>query len=102
MQAALSWINENLSQPIGNPDLAERCGMSQDHFIRTFAKFIGQTPAQYVIERRIAAASERLLFSDDSIEQIATATGFANRFHFSRTFARQMNTSPAAYRKARV
>ena len=54
-------------------------------------------------ERRIAAATHRLAFTTESIDQIADRLGFANRYHFTRMFTKRMGTSPAAYRKqARV
>jgi transcriptional regulator GlxA family with amidase domain len=49
--------------------------------------------------RRIAVASQQLLFTEKSIEQIAQETGFADRFHFSRVFALHKQYPPAAYRK---
>ena len=60
---------------------------------------IGQTPAQYVLERRITFAAERLSFSEDSIERIAEVCGFPDRFYFSRMFVRRMGQPPAAYRR---
>jgi AraC-like DNA-binding protein len=100
IRTLLAWIEKNLDRPIGTTDLAERCHLSDDHFVRLFKKYVGQSPAKFVLERRIAAAAERLLFTSQSIEQIARSTGFANRFHFSRCFARQMNATPASYRKS--
>jgi len=58
-----------------------------------------QTPAKYVQERRVAAATEKLVFSEATIDQIAEETGFANRFHFSRVFTQIMSVGPGTYRK---
>lgn len=61
------------------------------------------TPARYVVERRIAAATQELVFTQDSIERVAARLGFANRYHLTRVFTRRMGIPPAAYRrKARV
>ncbi|MGH7944675.1 MAG: helix-turn-helix domain-containing protein [Opitutaceae bacterium] len=35
----------------------------------------------------------------ESVEEIAAATGFANRHHFTRVFAATTGTDPGAYRK---
>jgi len=48
----------------------------------------------------VEAAAQRLLLTNDPIEGIAEACGFANRFYFSRVFARRMGAAPAAYRRA--
>jgi len=96
---ALAFIDRHLGEPITNADLAERCHLSEDHFIKVFRESVGQTPGRYVLERRIAEAGQLLTFTHDSIEQIAESVGFANRFHFSRAFSRRMGLGPATYRK---
>jgi len=99
IEPALQFIEEHLSEPIDNAQLARCCHWSTDHFSRRFHASVGKTPAQYVLERRIGVASQLLLFTDKTIEEIADETGFANRFHFSRAFARLMNCGPATYRR---
>jgi len=84
--------------PHANAVLAQACGLSEDHFIRRFRTLVGQTPAQYVLERRLAAAAQRLLAGDEAIDDIATACGFPDRFYFTRMFGRKMGLPPAAYR----
>jgi len=96
---AIRFIEEHLADDLDTRRLAELCHFSRDHFIRVFRQHVGETPAQYIIDRRIAAASQRLLFTSDSIETIAEATGFPDRFYFSRVFARITGKAPAAYRK---
>ncbi|MDW8343295.1 MAG: AraC family transcriptional regulator [Verrucomicrobiae bacterium] len=82
-----------------NAYLATLCHCSEDHFIRLFRRTLGQPPAQYILERRIAAATQRLAFGDESIEQIAETLGFANRYHFTRMFTRCIGVGPATYRQ---
>jgi AraC-like DNA-binding protein len=100
VRMALREIEEHLPEPLSNRRLAQLCHMSEDYFIRRFRACVGQSPARYIQEQRVLQAAQSLLFSADSIEAIAAATGFANRFYFSRVFASQMGVSPAAYRKA--
>ncbi|MEI6083530.1 MAG: AraC family transcriptional regulator [Verrucomicrobiota bacterium] len=101
--AAQEHIEQHLGTLITNAELARLCHFSEDHFVRLFRRHLGQTPAQYILERRIATAINQLAFTADSIEQIAAHLGFANRYHFTKMFTRRMGNSPAAYRKqARV
>ncbi|MBN1436321.1 MAG: helix-turn-helix transcriptional regulator [Sedimentisphaerales bacterium] len=93
------YIDDHLNMPLENELLADLCHQSTSHFIRSFSREMHQSPAKYVQERRVASAAQRLVFSDDSIDQIAAQTGFSNRFHFSRVFARYMTVPPATYRK---
>jgi len=97
---ALRFIEANLGEAVPNSVLAKLCGWSEDHFARRFRECVGQSPAQYVVSRRVALASQKLLFSGSSIELIARECGFGNRFYFSRVFALHMGMAPAAYRKS--
>ncbi len=96
---ALYYIEDNLSTAMDNRGLARACGLSESHFIRTFRSVMGQTPAQYILDRRVAQAAQRLLYTRESIEQIAEACGFPNRSYFTRVFTRRMVTPPAAFRR---
>jgi AraC-like DNA-binding protein len=100
VRAALREIEEHLPEQLSNQRLARLCHMSEDHFIRRFRECVGQSPARYIQEQRVLQAAQALLFTADSIETIAAAGGFANRFYFSRVFLRHMGVSPAAYRRA--
>jgi AraC-like DNA-binding protein len=95
----LHYIDNHLSEPINNDRLADLACLSKSHFIRSFHKALGQTPADYIQERRVAAAALTLNTSDESIDRIAEQHGFANRFYFSRVFRKIMGISPATYRK---
>ncbi len=97
---ARDFIADHLAEPIRNEDLARLCGMSTSHFIRTFRDALGMTPAQYVMDRRIACSAEMLTCTERSIEDIAEALGFSDRFHFSKAFAQRLNATPAAYRRS--
>jgi AraC-like DNA-binding protein len=98
VQPALSYLEQHLDQPLTNAELAAHCHYSEDHFARLFRQTIGQSPAQYVIERRVSRAAQLLLYSSATIEQIAARTGFPNRFYFTRVFTQRLGVSPAAYR----
>ncbi len=77
---ALDFIADHLASPIRNEDLARLCGMSTSHFIRTFRDTLGMTPAQYVMDRRIASSAEMLTCTERSIENIAEALGSPTDF----------------------
>ena len=100
VQPALQHIETHLARTIPNAELAALCCLSEDYFIRRFRECVGQSPAQYVQEKRVTRAAQRLLFTSDTIERIAEETGFGSRFYFTRVFSRLTGVSPAAYRKA--
>ena len=97
--AVLSHIEANLARPLPVAGLARVAGMTPDRCARFFRARHGAPPAVYVRQRRITAAAERLRAGDEPISDIATACGFANRFHFTRVFTAMMGMAPAAYRR---
>lgn len=96
---AIRHIEANIAARLTIRDLAQLCHMNADYFSRRFRECVGQTPGYYIQEQRVKAAEQLLLFTEQSIEQIASGTGFGNRFYFSRVFARHTGVSPVAYRK---
>lgn len=101
IRPALEYVEEHLSDALDNDILAAQCQLCRDHFARRFKSIMGQTPARYVLQRRIEQATQNLVFTELSIDDIASRHGFANRFHFTRVFTRQMHVAPATYRKQR-
>ena len=96
---ALQHIESHLASPSANPQLAALCHLSTDHFIRHFRRAVGSTPTQYGLERRVALAAHQLINSQLTIEEIAAASGFNDRFHFSKVFKQRLHMPPVAYRK---
>lgn len=80
-------------------ELAQSSGTSPDNFSRTFRKWMGSSPARYLTEIRLREACARLGHTDDTIEAIAAAYGFTDRFHFSRVFKKHTGITPVRYRK---
>ena len=97
--ASLRHIESHLHDKLPITELAKLCHLSVDHFSRVFRQLLGQTPTRFIQERRVAVAAERLVSSTDDISLIATDTGFANRYHFTRVFAQRMGVPPATYRR---
>lgn len=94
----LHHIEECLQRRLPVGELAHLVGMDPDAFSRRFRLRHGVPPARYVLERRIAVASDRLRLTAESIDSVAADCGFANRFHFTRAFTRIMGRAPAAWR----
>lgn len=99
--AVLHYIDEHLSEPMSNSKLAGIAFSSESRFIRRFREATGRTPARYVQERRLQRASELLVSTDYSIDRIAEASGFANRYYFTRVFTQRMGLPPGRYRSER-
>lgn len=99
---AVTFINNNLALPLQNSELAQLCQMSEGYFLHRFKECMGQTPGEFIREKRVKLAAQKLLLTTESIEQIAVSTGFGSRFYLTRIFTRSIGLSPAAYRKIKM
>jgi len=95
----LESIERSLAVPQPNGRLAKQAGMSVEGFGRWFRRHLGETPARYVLRRRVREACRLLALTEQPIEAVAEAVGFANRHHFSRVFRQTVGRSPAAFRR---
>src|SRR5262245_45675877 len=78
--------------------LAARAGWSPFHLHRAFRAMIRETPKQYALRLRLEQAAARLASGDDSVLDVALATGFKSHEVFTRAFRRHFGLTPARYR----
>ena len=84
---------------VRNSSLAKVGGLSVNAYARLFKEQTGFSPRKYLMRMRTEKACNLLHHSDLSIEQIASACGFSDRYYFTRIFTRNMKVSPGVYRK---
>jgi len=80
-------------------DLARDAGVHPVHLIRSFQRFFGRTPGQYLRERRLEAAAVLLRTTDLPIVDVALRAGFADQSHFTRAFRGRLGVAPGAFRR---
>jgi AraC-like DNA-binding protein len=81
--------------------LARFTGMSPFHFARIFRELIGTPPHRFLMNVRLARASE-MLIEKVSVTEACFATGFANLSHFIRLFQRTFGVSPSKFSRAKT
>ncbi|MEN8203538.1 MAG: AraC family transcriptional regulator [Bacteroidota bacterium] len=96
----LGYIEASLNEHLSNRVLAGQASLATNAFNRLFTEEVGVSPQKYVKKKRIDRACALLHHSDNSIDQVAADTGFADRYHFSKSFKQVVGLSPARYRKA--
>lgn len=79
------------------PDLSAIAGMSRSQFIEVFRTTVGQSPGAYLTGWRLALGRSKLR-SGHSVKAVAAMVGFGSAAAFSRAFARQFGSSPAAFK----
>lgn len=90
---ALVAMHDSPGEPWTLERMAERAGMSRTAFANTFREVVGQTPADYLSNWRIALAQSR--FRDGRpIKILAEELGYANPSALSRAFTAKVGMSP--------
>ena len=102
MNKVYEYIDNNLQGDLSLLALSQISGYSEYHFHRIFHALTGRTLREYVLERRIYSAANRLLYEDRSITQIAYDSGFSSSSSFIRSFKNCFGCSPSSYRKTKV
>ncbi|MDO8542965.1 MAG: AraC family transcriptional regulator [Opitutaceae bacterium] len=97
--ALLARMEKHPEEDLTVLGLARMAGRSRSRFAAWFKAAVDETPAHYVQRLRIRLAATRLGFGEESVEEVAAATGFANRHHFTRVFSAMTGIGPGAYRK---
>ncbi|HVW68233.1 MAG TPA: AraC family transcriptional regulator, partial [Steroidobacteraceae bacterium] len=98
LRLATDYIEAHLGDGLSLESIAAVSAMSPFHFARAFRKTIGQSPRQYVIERRVTRAKELLRSSAGSLTQIAHLVGFSTQSHFTSVFRQRCGITPKRYR----
>ncbi len=99
LQDLPAWIDEHLADDLGNAALSRQFGMSPRNFSRVFSNVFDMSPAKYVEQARVERARSLLESRTRSIDEVATASGFANAERMRRTFLRHLKVSPSDYRE---
>ncbi|WP_158820845.1 helix-turn-helix domain-containing protein [Granulicella sp. S156] len=99
LKQVFAYIEEHLDGELRLQELADLAGLSPFHFARSFRQSVGATPHQYILQKRVQRAKELLLRPEWSIEQVASATGFAGASQFSRVFRQSAGATPTEWRR---
>jgi AraC family transcriptional regulator len=101
LASVLSYIDANLEGDLSLDALAQLSGVATHRFARSFKRKVGEPPHQYVVTRRIQAARSLLGSTDESIAEIAFATGFSSQSHMTTTLKKELGVTPGQLRSSR-
>ncbi|MBL0780582.1 AraC family transcriptional regulator [Streptomyces albidoflavus] len=95
---ALERLHARPEHPWTTESLATATAVSRTTLSRRFRSALGQTPGAYLTQWRMDLASVRLRDTDEPVESISGAVGYASPHAFSRAFRRARGAPPGEYR----
>jgi AraC family transcriptional regulator len=98
LKQTIEMLHSNYSGSLSLAAIAQAVGVHPVHLAREFRKHYRCTIGEYIRRLRIENACAALSDPDLALSSIASAAGFADQSHFSRTFKRLIGMTPAEYR----
>lgn len=99
VEAAIAWMQGRLSEPFCIQEVAAAVRLHPSRFHDRFLAEVGQTPAEWRMRQRIAAAERLLVEESDSVTDVALGLGFATSQYFATAFKKYTGWTPTAYRQ---
>lgn len=94
----LDYIDKNFSKQISLDDIARDFYISPYYLARQFKAETGYTVNQYIQQRRLGMAEQRLAFEKTSIKEIACECGYSNLKYFYSVFKNKTGHTPNEFR----
>ncbi len=99
IREAVRLFETHVEDPLRIPDVAAAVGLSGRHFERLFKRETGQSPLRYYHHLRLAKARQRVLYSDESLREIAASVGYLTSSPMVRHYTALFGVSPRDERR---
>jgi len=99
MEAVRLYLEEHYVEPVRLEQLCEISGLQKANLCRRFKEYTGLSTGDYLKQRRLAAAMQKLRTTSDKILTICFDSGFSDIAHFNRTFRTAIGQTPSEYRR---
>lgn len=98
IEEALRHIHHDPGRNFTLRELSDYCYLSPTRFSELFREYTRYSPMQYVIFTKMEKAKSLLLYTRQTISEIAGYLGFSSIHYFSRAFKKQVGIPPTQYR----
>lgn len=98
LKQTIKYINDNITEKLEVTQLAQMTKWKSQYFQRLFTKYLGITPHQYIINKKIERVKALLVETDIQTRQISYELGFASHSNFCSNFKKVTNKTPQEYR----
>lgn len=96
VQLVLDMIRQHYDASLSLNDFAMATDTSRYQILRMFSRELGTTPHAYLTQHRVKRA-KRMILKGSSLADVASACGFSDQSHLTRSFARQMGVTPGRF-----
>ena len=96
---AVQFFQDHIEDPVNVADVADAVGVSVRQLERMFRKFTGKTPLHYYRALRMNAARQLVLYSKDTMTQIALAVGYTSSSTMIQRYEEVFKIHPVEDRK---
>lgn len=93
------YLDHHFAEEITLESVGEALGCSATYVSHTFKYYLGITPTQYMIQRRIGLAQTLLISTNDPVTLISARVGYDNTNYFSTLFSKTVGMNPTKYRR---
>jgi len=96
---AKGFIDSHYMESIDLGQLSDITHMNKYYLVHAFKKYVGDTPMNYLQQKRIQVAEQLLRTTNHSVSLISTNVGFSSQSYFAQVFKKAYGTTPVQYRK---
>ena len=102
METVRLYLEAHFSDPVRLETLCTLSNLRKANLCRQFKAYTGLSTGDYLKQRRLAAALQKLRTTSDKIVTLCHDCGFSDVSNFNRAFRKALSQSPSEYRKASI
>lgn len=101
VRSIVAWLDIEWREPVRVTELARQVGLGASRLEHLFKVHAKTSIRDFVRERRLLEAAERLAASEERISVISFGVGFGDVSNFNHAFKKRFGVSPREYRDAK-
>lgn len=99
LSGILQYIDSHLQEKILLDEICAYTNLNKYYLCHLFKETTSMTLSDYILQKRLSLAKQKLLYTDQSISEIALSCGFGSFSYFSALFKKNETISPGAFRR---
>lgn len=99
VREAIRIFASHIEEPVAIAEVADRVALSTRTLERVFKAATGQGPLRYYRRMRLERGRQRVLYSTDTMTEIARSVGYSTSTDFARHYAEAFGVHPADERR---